>query len=115
MLILYKGLTGDAFGRDGHTVDTFIINNNRAGAGQQHVKVVSIQSMLAKLIKNEDAFNMGLISISPANVFSTNHRFPNGKVEGPYGQTGTQRISNLLQHVHAVKVRASINSNVLMS
>ena len=115
MLILYKGLTGDAFGRDGHTVDTFIVNNNRAGAGQQHVKVISIQSMLAKLIKNEDAFNMGLISISPANVFSINHRFPNGKVEGPYGQTGTQRISNLLQHVHAVKVRASINSSVLMS
>ena len=96
LLLAYKGLTGDTYGRENHKVNVFIINEKSKG-----VKVISIAKILKNMIKDRD----GTISVSK----NIEQRYKNKRVEGD----SWARISNVLMEMHNRKITTKINSSLL--
>lgn len=113
LMIIYKALTGDVYGRESGKAEVFIVNNNAVQKGK-HVRVVNIKAVLRKIANSRYDF----MQVEPKNVFSESHRYTNTKIgedDDPWARTGTARIARLLSEVHAVKVHAMIPAKTIMN
>lgn len=121
-IVLYKALTGDAYGRGGPNAipEFLVINNNKAGVGQQHVKIIPLQDLLFKALENFDKNNRRqgfFVELSPnlfnGNTFLENDRVPETKENKEYVRWGTTRIAKLLVNLHQVKIHAGVNVSLV--
>lgn len=121
MMLLYKAITGDVYGRGQRDLaTTFIVNNNKVNANHSHVKVVNVKDILTRIIGENDSNYTGKgmsINTQGINVLVDSHRYNNDLVEAAdnaWARTGTARIANILNQVHAAKVHAAITVGSLM-
>lgn len=113
MLILYKGLTGDVYGRNEELANILIVNNN--SDPKKHVKVVNIKALIQKILRSKADLIKVQVNNSPLNE---NMRYTNIKIgndEDPWARTGTARIKKILIEAHAQKIRAAIPVGSLMN
>lgn len=115
MMLLYKAITGDVYGRGQRDLaTTFIVNNNKANSKNSHVKVVNVKDIITNIIgENADNYTgKGMnINTQGINVLVDSHRYNNDLVEAAdnaWARTGTARIASILNQVHAAKVHAAI-------
>ena len=103
LMIAYKALTGDTFGRSDNTADVFIINDS--SGSNFRVKVFSIATLLQKFWDNPSN-NLGI-----SNVTSIQRLYANRYVEN--SPSGIARVRNVLNEAHQRKISASFNSSLL--
>lgn len=121
MMLLYKAITGDVYGRGQRDLaTTFIVNNNKANANNSHVKVINVKDIITNIIgENADNYTGKRMNINTngINVLVNSHRYNNDLVEAAdnkWARTGTARIANILNQVHAAKVHAAITVSSLL-
>ena len=104
LVILYKGITGDVFGRD-DKANVFIINDS-SGTHSTRVKVLSIADLLKKAM-DAHSKNLGLTG----DHSSIQNLYANKKVKN--SPSGIARVATILNDAHARKIKASFNSALL--
>lgn len=89
---------------DADTADIFIVNNNAAGKGDPQIKVFNIGELVLRAINSIDT------SFSPINVemSSSGEGYLNN-----FAPTIEQRLSTLLQQVHSIIVKVSLDNSIL--
>ena len=122
LIILYKALTGDVYGRNKQLAEIFVVNNSEFKGDNGEIGKVAVYNMkdiLYTALKTnfENLDTLLDISTVPENLFSPDFHFRSEWIVGNWktgGSTGTQRIAGILNQVYEMKIRASIKNKILM-
>lgn len=104
LVIAYKALTGDTFGRDNNLADVFIVNDS-SGNKSPKVKVFSVADILKKF-QERPTSNLGLQNTAAIQRLYANKRVNNCP-------SGIARVQAVLNEAHQRKISASFNSDIL--
>lgn len=99
LILFYKGLSGDNYGRK--AANLFIVNDNQTG----RVRTFGINELIDKVSEN----------LNSLRGIQANHKTFNEAISftNDWGTTPEERISRVLASVHATKISASISTGLL--